>query len=151
MTKQIEQKVIGEDEKNMFDFVRKKHESWSKLSKIMEFLIMVDIFKYSPSNWKLTVKADLKIYELIICFWFVFFFLALFFFFVFFSFIGLVGRVFTNGLVDIRSIPRRVIAKTLKMLLDTSLLNTQQYKARIKGKVEQSRKRSSALSYTPVL
>ena len=30
------------------------------------------------------------------------------------------------------------------MILDTSLLNTQQYKVRIKGKVEQSRERSSA-------
>ena len=34
--------------------------------------------------------------------------------------------------------------KTLKMALDTSLLNTQQYKVRIKVKVEQSRERSSA-------
>ena len=32
------------------------------------------------------------------------------------------------------------------MVLDTSLPNTQQYKGRIKGKVEQSRERSSALS-----
>ena len=39
----------------------------------------------------------------------------------------------------------RVIPKTLKMVLDTSLLNTQQYKERIKGKVEHSRERSSAL------
>ena len=31
------------------------------------------------------------------------------------------------------------------MVLDTSLLNTQQYKVRIKGRVEQSRERSSAL------
>ena len=30
------------------------------------------------------------------------------------------------------------------------LLNTQKYKARIKGKVEQSRERSSALPYTSV-
>ena len=36
------------------------------------------------------------------------------------------------------------------MLLDTALLNTQQYKVRIMGKVEQSRKRSSALPYTSV-
>ena len=34
------------------------------------------------------------------------------------------------------------------MVLDTSLLNTQQYKARIKGKVEQFREKSSALSYS---
>ena len=46
--------------------------------------------------------------------------------------------------------PGLVIPKTLKILLDTSLLNTQQYKVHIKGKVEQSRERSSALSYTSV-
>ena len=39
------------------------------------------------------------------------------------------------------TIPRRVIPKTLKMVLDTSLLYIQQYKVRIKGKVEQFRKR----------
>ena len=33
------------------------------------------------------------------------------------------------------------------MVLDTSLLNTQQYKVRIEGKVEQYRERSSALPY----
>ena len=48
-------------------------------------------------------------------------------------------------------IPGRVIPKTLKMILDIFLLNTQQYKVRIKGKVEQSRERSSALCYTSVL
>ena len=64
--------------------------------------------------------------------------------------IGLVGRVFANGLGDLGSIPGRVIPKTLKMVLDTSLLNTQHYKVRIKGKVEQSRGRSSALPYTSV-
>ena len=36
------------------------------------------------------------------------------------------------------------------MLLDTSLLNTQQYKVGIKDEVEQSRERSSALPYTSV-
>ena len=64
--------------------------------------------------------------------------------------IGQVGRVFTNGLGDLGSIPCRVIPKTLKMVLDTTLLNTQHYKIRIKGKVEQSRERSSALPYTSV-
>ena len=49
--------------------------------------------------------------------------------------IGLVGRVFANGLRDMGSIQGRVIPKTLKMVLDASL----QYKAHIKGKVEQSR------------
>ena len=33
------------------------------------------------------------------------------------------------------------------MVLDTSLLNTQQYKVRIKDKVEQSREMSSTLDY----
>ena len=54
-----------------------------------------------------------------------------------------VGRVFANSPEDLGSIPGRVIAKTLKMVLDTSLLNTQQYKVRVKGKVEQLRERSS--------
>ena len=65
--------------------------------------------------------------------------------------LGLVGREFTNGLEDLGSIPGRVIPKTLKMVLDTDLLNTQQYKVRIKGKVEQSREMSSVLSYTSLL
>ena len=64
--------------------------------------------------------------------------------------IGLVGRVFTNVPGDLGSIPGRIIPKTLKIVLDTSLLNTQQYKVRIKGEVEQSRERSSTLPYTSV-
>ena len=59
--------------------------------------------------------------------------------------IGLVSRVFTDGPGDRGSIPGQVIPKTQKTLLDASLLNTQHYKVRIKGKVEQSRERSSAL------
>ena len=61
---------------------------------------------------------------------------------------GLVGSVFANGPGDLGSIPGCIIPMTLKMVLDISLLNTQQYKVRIKGKVEQSRERSSALFYT---
>ena len=61
-----------------------------------------------------------------------------------------VGRVFANGPGDMGSIPVCVISKTLKMVLDTSLLNTQQYKVCIEGRVEQSRERSSSLSYTSV-
>ena len=49
--------------------------------------------------------------------------------------IGLVGRVFANGPGDLGSIPSRIIPKTFKMVLDTSLFNTQQYKVRIEGKV----------------
>ena len=64
--------------------------------------------------------------------------------------IGLMSRVLANGPGDVSLIPGRVIPKTLKIVLDTSLLNTQQYKVLIKGKVEQSRERSSALPYTSV-
>ena len=49
-----------------------------------------------------------------------------------------VRRVFTNDPGERGSIPCRVIPKTLKIVLDTSLLNTQQYEVRIVGKVEQS-------------
>ena len=48
----------------------------------------------------------------------------------------MVSIVFANDPGDLGSIPSRVIPKTLKIVLDTSLLNTQQYKVRIKGKVE---------------
>ena len=65
--------------------------------------------------------------------------------------ISLVGRVFANDPRNLGSIPGRVIPKSFKMVLDTSLLNTRQYKVCIKGKVEQSRERSSALPYTSVL
>ena len=63
---------------------------------------------------------------------------------------GLVARVFVNGPGDLGSVPGRVIPKTLRMVLDTSLLNIQQYKVCVEGKVEQSRERSSALPYTLV-
>ena len=48
------------------------------------------------------------------------------------------------------SVPGRVVPKTLTMVLDAVLLNTHHYKIQIKGKVEQSRKWSSALLYTSV-
>ena len=64
--------------------------------------------------------------------------------------IGQVGWVFANGPGDLDSIPGRVMPKTLKMVLDTSLLSTQQYKVRIEDKVEQSRERSGGLPYTSV-
>ena len=59
-------------------------------------------------------------------------------------------RVFDNGRGDLGSIPGRVIPKTQKIVLDASLLNTQQYKIEINGKVEQSKERSSVLPYTSV-
>ena len=64
--------------------------------------------------------------------------------------IGPAVKVFANGPGDLGSIPGRVIPKTLKMELDTTLLNTQHYKVRFKGKVEQSWEWSSALPYTLV-
>ena len=39
---------------------------------------------------------------------------------------GPVGRVFANDPGDLGSIPGRVMPKTLKKVLDTSLINTQQ-------------------------
>ena len=59
-------------------------------------------------------------------------------------------RVFVNGPEDMGSIPGRVIPKTQKMVLDTTLLNTHHYKVGIKGKVEQSWEKSMALPYTSV-
>ena len=65
-------------------------------------------------------------------------------------FIGLEDRLFGYCQGDLGSIPGHVIPKTLKVVLDTSLLNNQQYKVRIKGKVEQSREMSRALHCTLV-
>ena len=58
------------------------------------------------------------------------------------------GRVFENSPGDRSIILGRVIPKTQKMVLDVSLLKPQHYKVRINGKVEKSRERSSANSYT---
>ena len=64
--------------------------------------------------------------------------------------VGLMYRVYANGPGDRGSIPGRVIPKTQKMVLDATLLNTQYYEVRIKGKVEQFREWGSALPYTSV-
>ena len=47
--------------------------------------------------------------------------------------------------------PRSSHTKDSKKVLDAPLLKTQHHKVRIKGKVDQSRERSSALPYTSVL
>ena len=62
----------------------------------------------------------------------------------------LVYRVFENGPGDQGSISGQFIPKTQQMVLDATLCNTQYYKEHIKGKVEQSRERGSALLYTSV-
>ena len=62
----------------------------------------------------------------------------------------IVSAMFANGPGDLGSLPGRVIPKIQKMVLDATLLNHQHYKVRIKGKVEQSRESSSALTYTLV-
>ena len=66
-------------------------------------------------------------------------------FFYIYRLIGRVGKVFANDTGYLGSISGRVIPNILKTILDTSLLNSQQYKVRIEGKVEKSRERSSAL------
>ena len=66
------------------------------------------------------------------------------------GYIGIMISVFANGLGDQDSIPGWVIPKTQKMVLGTALLTTQHCKVQIKGKVEQSRERSSILSNTCV-
>ena len=60
------------------------------------------------------------------------------------------SRVFANDPGNWGSIPGRVIPKTEKMALDATLFKSQHYKVRIKGKVEQSRERSSTLHYISV-
>ena len=60
------------------------------------------------------------------------------------------GRMFANGPGDWGSISGRVIPKPQKVVPETSLLNTQHYKVRFKGKVEQSREKNSTLPYTLV-
>ena len=67
-----------------------------------------------------------------------------------FVLIGIIVRVFANGPGELGSITGRVIPKTQKIVLGATLLNTQHYEVRIKGKVEESRERSSALPYTLV-
>ena len=51
---------------------------------------------------------------------------------------GLMIWVYASNPGDWGLIPGRVIPKTQKMVLDAALLNTQHYKLRVKGKVEQS-------------
>ena len=55
-----------------------------------------------------------------------------------------VGRVFARDPGDRRSVPGGSHTKVSKMVLATSLLNTQHYKVRTKGKVGQLRERSGA-------
>ena len=65
--------------------------------------------------------------------------------------IGLMSRVFANGLGELDSLPGRVIPKTQKTVPEAALLNTQLYKVCIKSKLEQSRDRNNTLLYTLVL
>ena len=60
------------------------------------------------------------------------------------------SRVFTNDPGDQGLIPGRIIPKIQKTVLDAALLNTQHYKVRMKGKVEQFTEWSSALPFTSV-
>ena len=58
------------------------------------------------------------------------------------------GRVFANGPGDRGSIPGQVIPKTLKMVLDTSLLNTQHYKLMYQGYSRAIQENFTAYSFT---
>ena len=60
-------------------------------------------------------------------------------------------RVFANGPGERGSIPDRVTQETKKKNGTWCCLNTRHYKVRIKGKVEQSKGKSGALSYTEAL
>ena len=64
--------------------------------------------------------------------------------------IGLISRVFVKGPRRLVFNPRSSHTKDSKIVLNVALLNTQRYKIRIKGKVEQSREWSSALPHTSV-
>ena len=59
--------------------------------------------------------------------------------------IGLMSRVFANGLEDRGSILGRVIPKIQIIVLDVTLLNTQHYKVRINRKLEQSKEEKRSL------
>ena len=61
--------------------------------------------------------------------------------------IGQMDRVFAKDLGDLGSILGHVLPKTQKIVLDAALHSTQHYKVLIKGKVEQSKEWTSALSY----
>ena len=63
---------------------------------------------------------------------------------------GLISGVFTDDPIDSGSISRSSHAKDSKMVLDVDLFNTQHYKVRIKGKVEQSKELSRDLPYISV-
>ncbi len=81
---------------------------------------MSRVFSNGPGDWgSIPGRVILKIQKIVLN-----------------RFIGLVGRAFANSPGDLGSIPGCVIPKTSKMVLDTSLLIIQQYKVRIKGKVE---------------
>ena len=71
-------------------------------------------------------------------------------FYIYISDISIMVRVFAKGPGDLSSIPGRVIPKTQKMVLDSSLLNTQHDKVWIKGKFGQFWESSSTLPYTLV-
>ena len=59
--------------------------------------------------------------------------------------------MFFNGLGDRRSLPLRIIPQEEKIIIDTSLLNSQHYKVRIKRKMKQFKERSYSLPNVSVL
>ena len=116
-------------------------------------MFLTDVLEHISPNLQESIQADFVIYVfwmasiLSLIFnssnhfstWFIIIIIIIIIVVVVVPDIGLAVRVFANGSGDLGSIPGRVIPKTQKMALDASLLNTQHYKVRIKGKVEQSR------------
>ena len=112
---------------------------WNKTFSHIIIIIWENVLFQSPQNLSLLFFCVVSIFAIYLSFY------------LFHWFLESPGvRVFANGPGDLGSIPGRVIPMTLKMELDTTLLNTQHYKVRFKGKVEQSREWSSALPYTLV-
>ena len=102
---------------------------WLKFSLYLSIFYLENEIKHSKNSWLFVshirssgdllwthLKSELS-YEFLCPFYFILNRL-----------IGWVGRVFINSPGDLGSTPGRIIPKTLKMVLDTSLLNTQQYK-----------------------
>ena len=63
--------------------------------------------------------------------------------------IGIMVRVFTNSSGDLGSVPGQVIPKTQKMILKATLIKTQHYKVRIKGKAWSNPRKGVVPSSTP--
>ena len=141
-------------------------ERWLCKCVLRNIVVQASIWRSSIITWEKKIIVDKLGGCNILCsmrptcnlpliksFVFFFFFLkpAIIFYIIWhYNIVGRIGLHLLRFNYFLGSIPGRVIPKTLKMVLDTTLLNTQHYKVRFKGKVEQSWEWSSALPYTLV-